>query len=112
MFQSSQRLDEMCEIAVLYSVTSIASILHKRLVIGRIGEVAAPTERRLSSPHNVSRGPCHGRRHKTPQASLKPLVTGFLTASFATRKSRVQIPSAPPKVLVRACSREKDALQL
>jgi hypothetical protein len=32
MFQSSQRLDEMCEIAVLYSVTSIASILHKRLV--------------------------------------------------------------------------------
>jgi len=58
---------------------------------------------RLTTSHVASRRLPHG----CPTDPQRPTVSpgqGALTASFATRKSRVQIPPAPLNALVRALS--------
>jgi hypothetical protein len=53
--------------------------------------------------HHVSRGWSHSRATGPRMRAVFPGHSGW-TTSFATRKSRVQIPSAPLNALVRAIS--------
>ena len=57
----------------------------------------------LTTTHDISRPSAHSRptNHQSDIVSPGQRV---LTTSFATRRSRVQIPSAPPFSLVRAIS--------
>jgi hypothetical protein len=57
----------------------------------------------LTVSHPVSRRSCHSRATSPESKAITP-GHGVLTASFATRGSRVQIPSAPLNALVRAIS--------
>jgi hypothetical protein len=53
--------------------------------------------------HDISRRSSH-RRATSRATGVKPPGLGVLTASFATRGPRVQIPSAPQNTLVGALS--------
>jgi hypothetical protein len=58
----------------------------------------------LTTPHDTSRRSAHSRSTNPPDTSVSP-GQRVLTTSFATRGSRVQIPSAPPLALVKGVSR-------
>ena len=58
---------------------------------------------RLTTTHDPSRRWLHSRPTNPPDRSVSP-GQSVLTTSFATRGSRVKIPSAPPNALVRTFS--------